>query len=92
MEKFRANGQGGVAGGQEWVRLGGGFTLSDDSHGIAQVGTNYARALDFLAGLGVETVFTLERNPHPGTAGGRKSSLTSREVSVASIREVVSKW
>lgn len=77
---------------QEWIKLGGQFTLSDDSHGIAQVGTNYARALDFLTSLGVSSVFTLERNPHPGTTGDQKSTITKKEVPIASIKEVVSKW
>ena len=78
---------------QEWLRLGGRFTLSDDSHGIAQVGTNYARALEYLTSLGVSSVFTFERSPHPGTtAGDHKSNLTEKEVSIASIRAVVNKW
>ncbi|KAH6676759.1 putative histidinol-phosphatase [Halenospora varia] len=33
---------------EEFLRMGGKFTLSDDSHGIAQVGTNYMRAFEFL--------------------------------------------
>lgn len=77
---------------QEWIKLGGQFTFSDDSHGIAQVGTNYARALDYLTSLGVSSVFTLERDPHPGTSGDQKSKLTNKEVTIASIKEVVSKW
>ncbi|KAI2618033.1 Polymerase/histidinol phosphatase-like protein [Hypomontagnella submonticulosa] len=50
---------------EEWLRLGGKFTLSDDSHGIAQLGTNYAGALDFLAGLGVQNLWMLSRSPYP---------------------------
>ncbi|KAI0161884.1 histidinol-phosphatase [Hypoxylon sp. FL1284] len=78
---------------EEWVRLGGRFTLSDDSHGIAQVGTNYARALDYLASLGVASVWTLERDPHPGVGeSGQKVRLVEKEVSIESVRDVVSKW
>ncbi|KAK7750806.1 hypothetical protein SLS62_007205 [Diatrype stigma] len=77
---------------KEWIKLGGQFTLSDDSHGIAQVGTNYGRALDFLTSLGVSSVFTLERHPHPGTTGDQKSTIVKKEVPIASIKEVVSKW
>ncbi|XXG99442.1 hypothetical protein Hte_005781 [Hypoxylon texense] len=83
---------------EEWVRLGGRFTLSDDSHGIAQVGTNYGRALDYLAGLGVESVWTLRREPHPGVVteeeGGKKkkAELVEVEVPLESVRAVVSKW
>ncbi|TVY32869.1 putative histidinol-phosphatase, partial [Lachnellula subtilissima] len=40
---------------------GGRFTLSDDSHGIEQVGTNYGRTFEYLEGLGVEDLWTFER-------------------------------
>lgn len=43
-----------------WKGMGGRFTLSDDSHGIEQVGTNYLRMFEFLKGLGVEEVWTFE--------------------------------
>lgn len=46
---------------EEWLRLGGKFTVSDDSHGIAQVATNYGRALDYLESLGVKEVWSLRR-------------------------------
>ncbi|KAI1760769.1 histidinol-phosphatase [Hypoxylon sp. FL1150] len=78
----------------EWVRLGGRFTLSDDSHGIAQVGTNYGRALDYLSSLGVTSLWTLRREPHPGGGGedGKKAELVEVEVELESVRAVVSKW
>ncbi|KAI1373940.1 histidinol-phosphatase [Hypoxylon crocopeplum] len=76
---------------EAWVALGGRFTLSDDSHGIAQLGTNYGRALDFLASLGVASVWTLRREPCPGEEG-RKARLVEQEVSLESIKAVVSKW
>ncbi|TVY42396.1 putative histidinol-phosphatase [Lachnellula occidentalis] len=41
--------------------MGGRFTLSDDSHGIEHVGTNYGRAFEYLEGLGVEELWTFER-------------------------------
>ncbi|KAI0478620.1 histidinol-phosphatase [Xylariaceae sp. FL0804] len=78
---------------EEWLALGGRFTLSDDSHGIAQLGTNYARALDYLAGLGVASLWTLRReDPHPGSEAEGKARLVEREVSLADVRAVVSKW
>jgi histidinol-phosphatase (PHP family) len=46
---------------EAWKEMGGKFTLSDDSHGIAQVGTNYLKMLDYLDGLGVEEVWTFEK-------------------------------
>jgi histidinol-phosphatase (PHP family) len=46
---------------EEFKRMGGRFTLSDDSHGVAQVGTNYGTAIEYLEGLGVGEVWTFER-------------------------------
>ncbi|KAI0871565.1 histidinol-phosphatase [Hypoxylon argillaceum] len=80
---------------EKWLSLGGKFTLSDDSHGIAQLGTNYARALDFLSSLEVTTLWTLRREPqHEACAAGNttKASLTEVAVPVSKIRVVVSKW
>lgn len=43
------------------MKLGGRFTLSDDSHGVAQVGLNFALVTKYLESLGVEDVYYLER-------------------------------
>jgi hypothetical protein len=37
--------------------MGGKLTLSDDSHGVAQVGLNFKRAVQYLRELGVEQVY-----------------------------------
>lgn len=66
---------------EEWLRMGGKFTVSDDSHGIAQVATCYVRALDYLESLSVTEVWTLQRETHPGVREDKKSVL--REVSIA---------
>ncbi|KAK3352305.1 polymerase/histidinol phosphatase-like protein [Lasiosphaeria hispida] len=71
---------------EEWIKMGGRFTFSDDSHGIAQVATNYERGLDYLESLGVKEVWTLERATHPGTKGGVKSELIEKSVSIAEFR------
>lgn len=42
---------------REYMKLGGMMTLSDDSHGIAQVGLNFGRALEFLEKCGVRDVW-----------------------------------
>jgi histidinol-phosphatase (PHP family) len=39
-----------------FLDLGGGFVLSDDSHGIEQIGTNYPRLLDYVQKTGTETI------------------------------------
>lgn len=65
----------------EYLKMGGKLTMSDDSHGIVQVGTNFERAIVFLEDLGVEEVFTLEGKDGVNAQGGYKS------VSVKSIKE-----
>ncbi|KAI0458762.1 histidinol-phosphatase [Xylaria acuta] len=79
---------------EKWLSLGGKFTLSDDSHGIAQLGTNYGRALDFLSSLGVTILWMLRREPphQDGAAKTTRTSLTEVAVSVDVIRDTVSKW
>lgn len=54
--------------------------MSDDSHGIKQVATNYGRAVKFMNGLGVKDVWTFQRSPHPGVEQEAKAGL--EEVSV----------
>ncbi|KAK3996787.1 putative histidinol-phosphatase [Cladorrhinum sp. PSN332] len=63
---------------EEWVGMGGRFTFSDDSHGIAQISTNYLRGLEYLEGFGVKEVWTLER---------RKSGLVERAVTIEEFRK-----
>ncbi|KAI1089577.1 histidinol-phosphatase [Rostrohypoxylon terebratum] len=75
---------------EEWLRLGGKFTLSDDSHGIAQVGTNYGRALDYLKSLGVESLWTLRREA--SAEEGEKARLVEVEAPLEGVKAVVSKW
>ncbi|GAP84779.2 putative histidinol phosphate phosphatase family protein [Rosellinia necatrix] len=80
---------------EKWISLGGKFTLSDDSHGIAQLGTNYGRALDFLSSLNVTTLWTLRREPcHQDRENGKptKAGLTEVAVPIDDVRTVVSKW
>jgi histidinol-phosphatase (PHP family) len=68
----------------EWLATGGRFCLSDDSHGIGQLGTNYARMVAFLEGLGVEDVWTLERTED----GGR---VKEKRVLLKDVRACVEK-
>lgn len=71
---------------QAWLEMGGKFTFSDDSHGIAQVATNYKRNLDYLASLGVEEVYTFERGPVEGVNGHAKAVLRQKAVSLNAFR------
>lgn len=36
--------------------MGGSFVLSDDSHGIDQIGTNYAKLLVFIQRVGIQEI------------------------------------
>ncbi|KAL2076154.1 hypothetical protein VTL71DRAFT_1097 [Oculimacula yallundae] len=53
---------------EEFLSMGGRLTLSDDSHGIEQVGTNFERAISYLESLGVQELFTLQGKGLNGTA------------------------
>ncbi|KAF9881737.1 histidinol phosphate phosphatase HisJ family protein [Colletotrichum karsti] len=71
---------------EAWLGMGGRFTFSDDSHGIAQVATNYKRNLDYLESLGVKEVFTFERGPVEGVNGDAKSVLREKAVALGVFR------
>ncbi|KAI0408989.1 histidinol-phosphatase [Xylaria palmicola] len=80
---------------EKWLSLGGKFTLSDDSHGVAQIGTNYKRALDFLSSLHVTTLWTLRRDVQqqdPAIGKAVKAALTEIAVPIDEVHAVVSKW
>ncbi|EHK19017.1 uncharacterized protein TRIVIDRAFT_157484 [Trichoderma virens Gv29-8] len=72
---------------EEWLQLGGKFTMSDDSHGIAQVATNYSRALSFLESLGVEQVWTFQRQNHLEAGETSKATLNDVGVSLKDFRQ-----
>jgi len=72
---------------EEFLGQGGKLTLSDDSHGVAHVGTNFGRAVEFLEALGVRELWLLE----PGkkeekTAGLRSVPLKEVKQGVEKIR------
>ncbi|KAL6866737.1 histidinol phosphatase [Trichoderma novae-zelandiae] len=72
---------------EKWLQLGGKFTMSDDSHGIAQVATNYARGLTFLESLGVEHVWTFQRQNHPEAGETAKATLNDVGVPLKEFRK-----
>jgi len=68
---------------EEYLKMSGKLTLSDDSHGVDHVGTNYAVAVEFLESLGVKELFLLESK-----AGDtqRRRILSVSSVSLTSIK------
>jgi histidinol-phosphatase (PHP family) len=68
---------------EEFLKLGGKLTLSDDSHGVAHIGTNYARAFDYLQNLGVVDLWTLESKGE--VMGEAPAGL--RKITLASVKE-----
>ncbi|KAH9868830.1 hypothetical protein J1614_007905 [Plenodomus biglobosus] len=47
---------------QRFLRLHGGFVMSDDSHGVDQIGTNYKRMLAFIQRAGIEKIHVADRD------------------------------
>ncbi|KAF2877456.1 histidinol-phosphatase [Massariosphaeria phaeospora] len=45
---------------QMFLGMGGRFAMSDDSHGIDQIGTNYARLLAFIHQAGIKQIYFAE--------------------------------
>jgi histidinol-phosphatase (PHP family) len=43
------------------LKRGGGFALSDDSHGVDHVATNYGRIPAFLAETGITHLYAMQR-------------------------------
>ncbi|KFH45280.1 histidinol-phosphatase-like protein [Hapsidospora chrysogenum ATCC 11550] len=71
---------------EEWLKMGGRFTMSDDSHGIAHLATNYSRALTYLESLGVTELWTFRRTPHPGTPDRTRAKLEEVAVPLTEFR------
>ncbi|EFX05619.1 mRNA decapping hydrolase [Grosmannia clavigera kw1407] len=73
---------------EAWLRMGGRFTMSDDSHGIGHVATNYRRGLAYLASLGVTEVWTLARVASGGGLVEKSVSLNEFAASLKVPEEV----
>lgn len=72
---------------RQWSERGGAFCLSDDSHGIDQVATNYDRLLQFLDDAGITTLRYLEHDPTKvGAYDRRFPTLAFRDIAVNEIR------
>ncbi|TEY80884.1 hypothetical protein BOTCAL_0036g00120 [Botryotinia calthae] len=71
---------------EAYIRFGGKFTISDDSHGIGHVGTNFVKAIDYIESLGVEELYTFERTTLVGS-NGINQTLGLKSVTLSSVKE-----
>jgi histidinol-phosphatase (PHP family) len=67
---------------EHFLGIGGMLTLSDDSHGVAHVGTNYEKGIAYLESLGVKDLYTLD-----GKNGDLTSQVNVRSVALVSIKK-----
>ncbi|KUJ16562.1 histidinol phosphate phosphatase H [Mollisia scopiformis] len=67
---------------EKYLEMGGMLTLSDDSHGIDQVGTCYAATIGYIESFGVVDVWTLE-----GKGGVSTKEVKVKKVALKSVRE-----
>jgi histidinol-phosphatase (PHP family) len=66
------------------LQLGGRFVLSDDSHGIAQVGAAYDKTLEFIKSVGITRLAVLEGISAP--ASFEMTSVTEVPVEPLEVR------
>jgi len=65
---------------QAFLDMEGQFTLSDDSHGVAQVGHSYAQTIEFMRSVGIQKLAVFRPGPVPGN--GRFNHTEVQEVLV----------
>jgi histidinol-phosphatase (PHP family) len=72
--------------GQEFLARGGRFCLSDDSHGLDQVGLNYHRVLAFIDKVGILTLHYLSLADGESPVDSRFPHTVVRSVSVEEVK------
>lgn len=66
--------------------MNGRFVMSDDSHGVEQVGLNYHRVLDAIRKAGIEELHFLEKEtPGAMVNGGGHATSHATKVSLADL-------
>jgi len=61
----------------------GRFVLSDDSHGTGHIGTNYAKALQFLKKTGISEIYYFEKTS--GDSNGRLNDTVARGITMSDL-------
>lgn len=74
-----------LTGRQAFLAKGGWFALSDDSHGVDQVGLNYTRVLDFVDTAGIYSLTYLQRGEK--TTDERFPGISTSAVPLAQLRK-----
>lgn len=69
---------------EDFLAMGGRLTLSDDSHGVEQVGTNYVKGFEYLENLGVEELWFLGARSGLGDA---TAEAPLKSVKLAKVKE-----
>lgn len=61
----------------------GRFVLSDDSHGISHIGTNYGKALQFMKTTGISEIYYFAKSS--AESHGRLNETITRSISIAEL-------
>ncbi|KAE8416259.1 histidinol phosphate phosphatase H [Aspergillus pseudocaelatus] len=70
---------------KEFLRIGGRFVLSDDSHGVSQVALDYPKVRRFLENTGIKTIYYVKPNGDAPPKG--LSPCCLEPVEVAALRD-----
>lgn len=70
---------------QEFIARGGLFTISDDSHGVSHVGTNYGRLLRFIENVEISPITFLKKGLI--TKDPRFPGVSTNTISIDEIKE-----
>lgn len=72
--------------------MGGRFCLSDDSHGIDQVGYGYREVLEFVDRTGITTLHYLDISKGEDVPDSRFPETTIQSVSVHEVMKMAGFW
>lgn len=73
---------------QAFLAMGGTFTVSDDSHGVGHVATNYEKLPQFFEKAGIDTIVYFEKTSTSSTTmDNRFPNVYVRTSNVAKLRE-----
>lgn len=67
-----------------FLNKGGQFALSDDSHGVDQVGTRYGKLLGFVEEAGIKEIVYLEKGS--STTDVRFPNVTTNTVTLQQLK------